>query len=90
MNFLNTAIEWLKNNKMIAIIGAAVIVFLVFGKKLFRAAPRRRRHVSASKPYVRRRTVKRSYTAGGKAKKPWQVKGSLAAKRHMALLRRKR
>lgn len=88
MNILNTAIDWIKNNKTIAIIGGLAIFFLLFGKKLF-AATVRRRHRTVSRPaYVRRKTAKRSYTSGGKAKKPWQVKGSDAARRHMARLRR--
>lgn len=47
-------------------------------------APRRRlpRSVSTSK--------KRLYSKGGKKKKPWQIKGSIAARRHMAQLRRMR
>jgi hypothetical protein len=33
---------------------------------------------------------RKQYTKGGKAKKPWQIKGSEAARRHMAKIRRMR
>jgi len=57
----------------------------------------RRRRVSARTYYNRpRRKLPRSagrrrqYTRRGKLKKPWQIKGSIAAKRHMAKIRRMR
>lgn len=90
MNILTTITDWIKNNKWIAIAAGASVLFLLFGKKLLRNRTVRRRRVSKAAPYVRRKTTKRAYTTGGKAKKPWQVKGSLAAKRYMAALRRKR
>jgi len=37
-----------------------------------------------------RRRPRKQYTKGGKAKKPWQIKGSPAARRHMAQIRRMR
>lgn len=88
MNILTTVTEWIKNNKTVAIIAGAAIVLLIFGKKLFSSSARRRRRIIPRSVGVRRRTARRSYTAGGKAKKPWQVKGSEAARRHMARLRR--
>jgi hypothetical protein len=45
-----------------------------------------RRRVRRSSP-VRHRTVRRKMKG---SKKPWQVKGSLAARRHMALIRKRR
>jgi hypothetical protein len=87
---------WVMANKPLAFGGAAVILFLLFGKKLLRRSrPRRRRALrSVYRPAVRRRTVRRSRPAsrrrGSGVKKPWQVKGSEAARRHMARLRRMR
>lgn len=94
--------EFIKNNKTIALILGAVAAMFVL-KKGFKPQRRRRRtprYVSVlqasrrrsasrrSAPRIRR--AKRVYRKGGKAKKPWQVKGSLAARRHMARLRKMR
>lgn len=86
---------WIKGNLLIAI-GGAVVITLLFFPKLFKGTTRRRRrrvtYRAASgrrlpRSVGRRRKV---YTKGGKAKKPWQIKGSLAARRHMAQIRRRR
>jgi hypothetical protein len=73
-------------------IAAGLVVLLIFGKKIFKAAPRRRRrHYTSAPVRHRRQTSIRSRTRRTKgAKKPWQVKGSEAARRHMARLRRMR
>jgi len=89
-------IEWIKGNKILAIsAGALLALFAV--QKMIKPKRRRRRTVSAgARRYLRktagrpRTKIKRVYTKGGKAKKPWQVKGSLAARRHMARLRKMR
>jgi hypothetical protein len=73
---------------------------------LFGGTRRRRRtsyrltRMAGRRTYRRRRPLPRSvgirrrprkqYTKGGKAKKPWQIKGSMAARRHMARIRRMR
>jgi len=77
---------WIMNNKVIAGIVAAVLLFIAY-KKLAKKTYRRRRSLPRSVGIVRRR---RSYRTGGTAKKAWQVKGSIAAKRHMARIRRLR
>jgi hypothetical protein len=92
MNF-TTIIEWIKANKWLSIIIGLVAVVLFFPKlitKLLGSSHRRKRRTF--KPVVRigRRKVKRQYNKAGKAKKPWQIKGSEAARRHMAKLRRMR
>jgi hypothetical protein len=51
-------------------------------RRAIRAPRRRRRSLSP-----RRSTVRRKMKG---AKKPWQIKGSLAARRHMALIRKRR
>ena len=79
---------WVMNNKVIAGIGAAVLLFFLY-KKFARKSYRRRRRSLPRSVYMRRRT-RRSYTRGGKAKRPWQIKGSLAARRHMARIRKRR
>jgi len=89
-------IEWVKGNKILAIsAGALLALFAV--QKMVKPARRKRRTVSAgARRYLRktagrpRTKTKRVYTKGGKAKKPWQVKGSVAARRHMARLRKMR
>jgi hypothetical protein len=86
---------WLMENKILAIAVGSLLGLLAL-KKLM-PKPRRRvrryktvrpRSVSASRPRIAR--AKRIYTVGGKKKKPWQIKGSLAARRHMAQIRKKR
>lgn len=88
-------IEWLKANKILAI-GAAALLFLA--PKLFktRRRTRRRRVTPVSAPRRRRaratvaRRRKTTGRSGKKVKKAWQVKGSIAARRHMARLRKMR
>lgn len=88
-------IEWLKANKFIAI-GAAALLFLA--PKLFKKTRRRRRTRQSysvpvrrkSRVLIRRRNKPTKRRTQGKAKKAWQVKGSLAARRHMARLRKMR
>jgi hypothetical protein len=88
-------ITWVKNNLWLAIGGAAIITLLFF-PKLFSATTRRRRRIRPVTTRARsgrrlpRSVGRRKYTSGGKAKKPWQIKGSLAARRHMAQIRRRR
>jgi len=92
MNILET----IKQNKAVAIaVGAILALFAV--ERMTKPKRRRRRPASRivygtsrNRAGTKVRTVKRVYTKGGKAKKPWQVKGSLAAKRHMARLRKMR
>lgn len=92
---------WVMGNLGLAIAAIAGIIILFFPKLLGfgRRTRRRRRYVpvrvahrrrSVIRRRIPRRTTRRSYTKGGKAKRPWQVKGSLAARRHMAQIRRKR
>jgi len=83
--------EWAVQNKAVAIALAAIVGLFIFKKMAKRPRRRRRVRTVAASAYRRRRTAaprKRMYTKGGKAKKPWQIKGSIAAKRHMAKLRR--
>ena len=83
-------LTWLKSNPLYAVAAALAVVLLFFPKILrFGKNTRRRRSYRPVTPY-RRKTVRRSYTKGGKQKKPWQIKGSLAAKRHMAQIRKRR
>lgn len=88
---LTAVINWLKENKLIAA-GLGIAAVLVLMKKFGRKSYRRRRRLPRSVNYpVRRKrpgSTARRRSAG--AKKPWQIKGSQAAKRRMALLRRKR
>jgi len=86
---------WLMENKILAIAVGSLLGLLAL-KKLM---PKPRRRVKRYKPVPVRRgkttrrrisRAKRIYTVGGKKKKPWQIKGSLAARRHMAQIRKKR
>lgn len=83
--------EYIKSNPVVAI-GAGLVVLLLFLPKLFRTVRRRRirRNYRPLQAVRRRTTARRQYTKGGKAKKAWQIKGSLAAKRHMARIRKMR
>ncbi len=75
---------WIMENKMIAIVIGAIAV-LFFIPKLFRTVRRRKKRINKSVPVIRR---KRSYNKTATTKKAWQIKGSLAAKRRMAQLRK--
>jgi len=86
---------WATNNKVMA----AVIVFVViaiiakFGAKYMRKPRRRLRGARAVKSMgsARRRSVNTIIKSGpNRGKKAWQIKGSEAARRHMANIRRKR
>ena len=103
-DFFDKAMTWVKANWMIAL-GILFAVIILFFPKLLKGltgTTRRRRRRIVSIPTLRRRSLPRSvgltrrgiprkqYTKGGKAKKPWQIKGSLAARRHMAQIRRMR
>jgi hypothetical protein len=86
-------LTWIKSNVWLSVIIGLIAVVLFFPKvisKLFGSSSRKRRRTI--KPVIRigRRKVKRQYNRSGKAKKPWQIKGSEAARRHMAKLRRMR
>lgn len=102
-NIFDKVMNWVKSNPLMAA-GAGLLAIILFFPKIFRAA-RRRRSRRSYRPvvkYTRRRSLPRSvgltrrgvprkqYTKGGKAKKAWQIKGSLAARRHMAQIRKLR
>jgi hypothetical protein len=96
--------DWIANNKAVAIVIGVVVAFLAWkklGKKTYRRKKRymkptiTRRRVSRSarvnKPAARRVSVNRIIKSGkNRGKKAWQIKGSPEARRHMALIRRKR
>ena len=90
MNTYITEIEnWIKNNVAVASgIGVVILAGLYF---LFKGKKRVVRHHRTLYPAPRRRlprSVGRRRMKG--AKRPWQVKGSLAARRHMAQIRKRR
>lgn len=86
-------IEWLKVNKTLAI---AASVALVLIPKIFKPTRRKRRTTRpVSSPRSRKQNVsvsrrRKTYRPGKKQKKAWQVKGSIAARRHMARIRKLR
>jgi len=91
-------LAWIKNNVWLSV-GILAAALLLFFPKLLRQTRRRTRRRVA--PITRRRTRRRSYTTpvkrakrnysrGTAKKKPWQIKGSLAAKRRMAQIRKRR
>ena len=85
--------DWIKANWIISLIAVIIIPLLIFPrfvKKVFGGTTRRRRRALPRSVGVRRRRTTRprkQYTKGGKAKKAWQIKGSPAARRHMARIR---
>lgn len=104
-DFFNKILTWVKSN-LILTIGILIAVILVFFPKMLRGLTGRRRirhrpSYYSRRPAARRRSrrslgpvhrsrQRKQYTKGGKAKKPWQIKGSIAARRHMAQIRRMR
>ncbi len=95
-DFFDDILTWIKSNWIIAA-GAGLLAVIMFFprvlRKLLGTNTRRRRRTLPRSVGTRRRKTRRTrkqYTKGGKAKKPWQIKGSEAARRHMAKLRRMR
>jgi len=76
---------WVMSNKIIAAVIGFFLLLLVY-KKFVKKTYRRRRR-TALRPASRPR---RRYNRGGATKKAWQIKGSPAARRRMAQIRRKR
>lgn len=77
---------WFEGNKTLGYILIAVVALFAF-KKFFKAPVKRRRNrIKVVNRPVRRRSTVRSTTG----KKPWQIKGSLAARRRMAQIRKRR
>jgi hypothetical protein len=99
--FFTKVITWIKANLFLSI-GILLAVILLFFPHLLRkiTGPRRVHHRRVYRPVTharRHRTLgpvhhrtRRQYTRGGRAKKPWQIKGSRAARLHMAKIRRMR
>jgi hypothetical protein len=99
--FFVTLYTWIKNNILMTIAILIVVVLLFFPKilrGLIGGTRRKRRYRTVTARSGRRlprsvginRKPRKQYTKGGKAKKPWQIKGSPAARRHMAQIRRMR
>ena len=76
---------WIMENKMIAIVIGALAVLFIF-PKIFRTVRRKRRSRPVKNVTVRK--TRRTYNKAAGTKKAWQIKGSLAAKRRMAQLRK--
>jgi hypothetical protein len=93
---------WIKSNILISLLillGVTIVFFPKLLKGLIGTRRVRHHRKVIALPTRRRRTLPRSvgmhkvrkqYTEGGKVKKPWQIKGSEAARRHMAKIRRMR
>jgi hypothetical protein len=100
--FISKAIAWIKANLIISVLIGIVVLFMISGTKLKRMFGTRRRTVhhrtvrTLSAPRRRRsrkpipRSVGMRKSRGSAKKKPWQIKGSLAARRHMAQIRARR
>ena len=101
-NFFNTIWLWVKGNMIISIVILFAIVIIFFPKLLSGLTGKKRIHHRPSY-YAKIRTrsgrslprsvgtrKRKQYTKAGTAKKPWQIKGSMAAKRHMAKIRKMR
>ena len=98
--FFDKTILWVKSNWMIAAGILLVLIFLLF-PKMFRGllgTKRRIKHrpgyyiTRRTRPRTMRRSLPRSVglNRNGSRKKAWQIKGSQAARRHMAQIRRLR
>jgi hypothetical protein len=95
---------WIKANILLSA-GILIVVVILFFPKVLSGLFRTRRRIRHRQPVMRvvhhrrNRTLPRSvgmykvrkqYNKSGTAKKPWQIKGSEAARRHMAKIRRMR
>jgi hypothetical protein len=93
-DIINKVVAWIKSNVWLSVGIGFVAILLFFPKLLKFGRPVRRRRNKLTVIRRKKRSLPRSvgtrkqYTKGGKAKKPWQIKGSLAAKRHMAQIRK--
>lgn len=101
---MNKIVDWVKNNPLIAGLAVLVAVFLFFPRMLRGIRRKRRYGGKAIRRRKGTRTPVSSYrrrywkaakapsrrTSRRKGLKPWQIKGSLAAKRRMAQIRRRR
>jgi len=95
----DSIMTWIKSNVLLSV-GILAAALLLFFPKLLRTPRRRRtrrptiitrrRRTRRSYSTPVRRRAKRVYNRGGAKKKPWQIKGSLAARRHMAQIRKRR
>jgi hypothetical protein len=101
-DFFTKAIAWIKANVLLAI-GIGILIVVLFFPKLLRhviGPTRRRVHHRVVRETRHRRNVRKAITGTYRrrprsrtmkgAKKPWQVKGSRAARLHMAKIRRMR
>jgi len=86
---------WIMEHKAVGIIGAVLLLFILI-KKFKGGSPRRRRR-SLPRSVGMRKTTRTSgsvnriiKTGRHRGKKAWQIKGSPEARRHMALIRRKK
>lgn len=84
---------WVIGNPALAAVAALGASFLLLPiiRKAARPVRRKRRAIKV-KPVIRRTTIRKPRRVKNvkKGLKPWQIKGSLAAKRRMAQIRKKR
>ena len=84
---------WVTGNPALAAVAALAASFLLLPiiRKATRPVRRKRRAIKV-KPVIRRTTIRKPRRVKNvkKGLKPWQIKGSLAAKRRMAQIRKKR
>jgi len=102
-DFFSKAIAWIKANILLAI-GIGILIIVIFFPKVLRhiIGPKRRVVHRVVRETRHRRNVRKAITGSYRrrpstrtrrmkgAKKPWQVKGSRAARLHMAKIRRLR
>jgi hypothetical protein len=93
---MDTITNWIKNNMLISVGIGIVAIFVFFPKLLkglFGTSRKRVLHHRVVRSVIRRRSLPGSVGIHRRmkgAKKPWQIKGSLAARRHMAQIRKRR
>jgi uncharacterized membrane protein YccC len=96
LTMLQPMLDWIKANKIIAAIIGIALAFVLFPRQLKRmlGITKRRVHHRRVVPVARRRRslprsvgIRKQYNKSGRAKKPWQIKGSEAARRHMRKIR---
>lgn len=86
---LDKILTWVKANPLAAA-GVALGAVMILKPAIFRTRRRRRRVSVAYRTRSHKKANRRKYSLRSSGRPAWMVKGSPAAKRHMAQIRRKR
>jgi hypothetical protein len=88
-DLIQKIVTFIKSNILISILIGLGVIILIFPRlirKIFGSPVRRKRRSRV----IPRSVGRRKYSTSGTKKRAWQIKGSLAARRHMAAIRRRK